>query len=80
MSDYTFSEKVKTSVIKTLIKMLDSDPERNIPRIVELLQKFDRKGTIKNQLNEIKKAMDEKSNWYQLAGIVLMTALPCNPQ
>ncbi len=67
MSDYTFSEKVKTSVIKPLITMLDSDPERNIPRIVDLLQKFDRKGSIKNQLDQVKTAMDKKSNWYQLA-------------
>ena len=59
MSDYTFSEKVKTSVIKPLITMLDSDPERNIPRIVDLLQKFDRKGSIKNQLDQVKTAMDK---------------------
>lgn len=66
MSDYTFNEKMRVAAVQPMLEMLDSDPERNIPRIIEFVQKLDRNDTIESQINQIKDAIEEKGNWYDL--------------
>ncbi|HZK28977.1 MAG TPA: radical SAM protein, partial [Clostridia bacterium] len=67
MTDFTFKEKMKSAAVKPLLQMVNDDPERNIPRILDWLEKLDRNKTINNQIKEVRRAMDDKGNWYELA-------------
>ncbi len=66
MNNYTLNENIKSTAVKPLLKLLNENPENSIMRILYLLEKIDRDGTIANKLKHIKKAMEEKDNWYEL--------------
>lgn len=66
MSEKTLSEKAKTAAYKKVVSYLNSDPEKNIPKILDLLMKYDSKGDITRQCEVIKWAWDQNTNWGQL--------------
>lgn len=67
MANYTFRERIKSAAIKSVLRMIDENPEKNIPRILDWLEAFDRNNTILNQITEVRRAMEEQGHWYQLA-------------
>jgi MoaA/NifB/PqqE/SkfB family radical SAM enzyme len=67
MDQNTIKENLKSFGIKKIVSFLDSDPDKNIPRIVDWAEKIDVEGTYKRQLKSIKKAIENKDgNWYLL--------------
>lgn len=60
-------ESMETLAVKTALGYLDKDPEKNLPKLVEWFEKFDRKGTLKTEIDTIKSVIGNKdSNWYKL--------------
>lgn len=67
MSVNNIKEQVQSFGLKKVISYLDSDPDKNIPQIIDWAEKFDKEGTISGQLKTVKSAIaDKEGNWYQL--------------
>ncbi|MGB4658116.1 MAG: radical SAM protein, partial [Mobilitalea sp.] len=67
MSTNNIKEQVQSFGLKKVISYLDSDPDKNIPKIIDWAEKFDKEGTISRQLSAVKSAIaDKDGNWYQL--------------
>ncbi|MBS4534868.1 radical SAM protein [Clostridium sp. D2Q-14] len=50
--------------INKLLNYLDSDYEKNVPRVIEWLEKFDKDGQYKNVYKSVRKIMtDSENNW-----------------
>ena len=60
-------EKAQIFAIKKALEYMDKDPETNIPKLVEWVETFDRKGVLKTQTAAIRQMVDNPdSNWYKL--------------
>lgn len=61
---------IKSSIqahgIKRVFEYVESNPEKNLEKLVETVRKFDTGNVIKKQVEVIGKAVNEKSNWYEL--------------
>lgn len=44
-----FKENVEAFAIKQALSYMDKDPERNLPKLLDWFDKFDRKNTLKTQ-------------------------------
>ena len=62
------SEHMTSFAMKQLYRWLDKDPEKNIPKVLDYLEKFDPDGTsLTHQVEGIKKALaDPDNNWSKL--------------
>ena len=60
-------EKAQIFAIKKALEYMDKDPETNIPKLVDWMEKFDVKGTLKKETKAIKGVVaDPDNNWYKL--------------
>ena len=60
-------DKMKSVAIQQLYDFLDKDPENNIMKAFDMLEKIDTKGSIQSQAKAIKEAIaDPDNNWSQL--------------
>ncbi|MDF3001116.1 MAG: Radical domain protein [Bacillota bacterium] len=67
MSEFTTKESLKSFGVKHILNFLDKDPEKNVPKILDALERFDSKGIISSQLETVRQVLsDQNSNWYQL--------------
>ena len=67
MGDKTVSESIKAFGIKQVISYIDKDPDNNIPKLLDWLEKHDKGGTVSNQVQTIRPAIsDPDNNWYKL--------------
>lgn len=58
---------VQSVVVKEMLAFLEKDPENNIEKVINLLEKFDRRGRIERHLKAVKPALsDPDSNWRKL--------------
>lgn len=65
--DSSIKEKVQAFGLKKVISYLDSDPDNNIPKIMEWIEKFDKEGDAAPQINAVKSVIANKDgNWYKL--------------
>ncbi|MGN1377220.1 MAG: radical SAM protein [Dorea sp.] len=55
-----------SSAISAALKYLESDPETNIPKVMNIVDKAAPDGWYEGQRDAIRKAIDDKSNWYDL--------------
>ncbi len=63
----TMIELLESYGLKKVLSYLDADPDNNIPKILDWVEKFDRDGVVEKQLNTIKKSLKDKDgNWYKL--------------
>lgn len=61
------TEKIETFAVKTALGYLDKDPEKNLPKLMEWFDRFDRKGTLKMERDAVRKMIEDKdNNWYKL--------------
>jgi len=61
------SDKMKNFAMKQLFGYLDKDPDNNIPKVLDWLEKNDRENGITNEVRGIKKAVsDPGNNWSKL--------------
>ena len=62
-----FKQGVEATSLKMVLSYLDKDPDTNIPKILDWVERFDTKGTVKGQTTAIRKALaDPNNNWNQL--------------
>lgn len=55
--------------LKKGISIIDSNPEKNIPRLIKLIKKIDSEGNIEKQMNAIDNILKEDNNWNKLIEI-----------
>lgn len=66
-SDKTFGEQLKSFGLKRVISYMDSDPDGNIPKILDWLERNDRYLAVTNQVQAIRSGIaDKNGNWYRL--------------
>jgi len=66
MNDNNIKRNIKSFGLKKVISFLDSDPDKNIPKIIKWAEKIDMEGYAEGQLNSIKLVIKDKDgNWYQ---------------
>jgi len=67
MSDLSMKEKIESLSMKTILTLVESNPEKNIPIILDLLERIDEGKFIGNQLSVVKNVLKNKDgNWYKL--------------
>ncbi|WP_353095191.1 radical SAM protein [Tissierella praeacuta] len=67
MRDKTLKENVQSYGLKLVLNYLDNDPDNNIPKVMNWVEKFDKEGYISSQFNVVKDAIENKDgNWYRL--------------
>lgn len=52
--------------VNQALKYIEGNPEENIPKLMSLVDRFTPGGWYETQRAAIRKAIDEKNNWYQL--------------
>ena len=53
--------------LKLAYSYLESNPEKNIPKLLDFVDRFDKKDNIASQIEAIRKVVEDKeNNWYQL--------------
>ncbi|MEA4815675.1 MAG: radical SAM protein [Lachnospiraceae bacterium] len=63
-----FSDNMKVLGMQKVYGYLEKDPEKNIPKIINLIEKFDKTKSISGQLKIIKEVMSDKNNnWFKFA-------------
>ncbi len=61
-----FKEKAQIFAIKKALEYLDKDPETNLPKLVDWLEAFDVRHTLKKEIDAVRAVADNpESNWYQ---------------
>lgn len=59
-------EKAEAFAVKAALEYLDRNPEKNLPKLMDWFDKFDRKGTLEKERGAIRNILeDTESNWYQ---------------
>ncbi|MDD4779611.1 MAG: radical SAM protein [Tissierellia bacterium] len=68
MSEKTLYENLQSFGLKKVFDYLDSNPETNIPKLLDWIKKFDKNGVVEKQMNVIEPVLkDKNSNWHKLA-------------
>lgn len=61
------TENVGVFAVKQALSYMDKDPEKNLPKLLDWFDRFDRKNTLKKQRDTIRKVvLDKDNNWHQL--------------
>lgn len=67
MSEMSIIENMQSYGLKKVLAYLDTDPDNNITKILEWVEKFDKDGVVNRQMNTISSVLrDKDSNWYKL--------------
>ncbi|MGB4439841.1 MAG: radical SAM protein [Sedimentibacter sp.] len=67
MSEKNMFENLQSFGMKKVLEYLDADPDNNIPKILDWVEKFDKEGVVDRQIGTVKKVLDDTdSNWYKL--------------
>lgn len=62
----TVKNALVEAAVKAALSYLESDPEKNIPRLMDLVDKALPKDRYPSQRKMFRKVIEEKGNWYQL--------------
>jgi len=61
------NEVFGSSALKMAYRYLDSNPEKNAPRLLKLVRRMDADGSMKGQLDAVRQALEDgRGNWYRL--------------
>lgn len=67
MSEKTVSENIKSFAVKKAIDYLSGDPEKNIPKLINWADKFDKDNLFPAQRKKLHEIIDNPdNNWYRL--------------
>lgn len=67
MSEKTINENLKAFAASKALAYLDGDPDKNIPKLLEWVDKFDKKDEWLTQRNAFRKVIENPdNNWYRL--------------
>lgn len=64
--EMTIKERMMSYALNEGLKYLDKDPENNIPRLMNLVDRLSPDSLFPSQREAIRRAIDEQNNWYQL--------------
>nr|WP_325185160.1 radical SAM protein [uncultured Oscillibacter sp.] len=60
-------ETLQVAAIKQAYAYLDKDPDANLPKLMDLVEKMDVSGAYSGQLQQVRQALsDPQNNWYRL--------------
>ena len=59
-------DSMQNFAINQALKYIEGNPEENIPKLMDLVDRFTPAGWYDSQREAIRKAIDDKNNWYQL--------------
>ena len=62
----SIKESMQTFAINSALKYLEGNPEENIPKLMNMVDKFSPDGWYENHRAAIRNVINEKGNWYQL--------------
>ena len=62
----SIKDSMQTFAINQALKYIEGNPDENIPKLMELVDKFTPADWYSSQRDAIRKVIDEKDNWYQL--------------
>jgi MoaA/NifB/PqqE/SkfB family radical SAM enzyme len=61
------NEKISSMALKLAYSYLDSNPDQNIPKLMNWVDRFDKDDSLKGQRQAIRKIIEDKdNNWYRL--------------
>ena len=66
MNKMSLQKSIQNFGIKQALKYMEKDPEENIPKLMDMVDKFAPDGWYEAQRNMIRKVIQERGNWYQL--------------
>lgn len=67
MSDFTWKEKLESYGLQQVLGYLDRDPDTNIPKVIDWVERLGRVSGVAELVPVVKKAVEDKDgNWYQL--------------
>ena len=67
MSEKTVSENIKSFAVKKAIDYVSGDPEKNIPKLINWADKFDKDNLFPAQRKKLHEIIDNPdNNWYRL--------------
>ena len=64
--EMTLKERLMAHTLDEGLKYLDKNPEANIPKLMSLIDRLSPASLFPSQRDAIRRAIDEKNNWYQL--------------
>lgn len=62
----SIKETVQAFAINKALNYIEDNPGENIPKLLDMLDKFSPKGWYKSQRDIIRNVIEEKNNWYRL--------------
>ncbi|HVI42249.1 MAG TPA: hypothetical protein VM577_16475, partial [Anaerovoracaceae bacterium] len=63
----TIKENMKSVAVKAALSYLDSNPEENIPKLINTVEKLDRNRNFESQIKVVRESFkDKSSNWHEL--------------
>ena len=68
MSDITMKQRLQAFGIKRILNYLDADPDENIPKVLDWVEKFDKDKTLVKDgpLPTVKRVLSDKEGvWYK---------------
>ncbi len=66
MTHSTFKEKLQAIGIRHVLSYLDSDPEKNIPKLLKWVELLDKNNTLEGPLPTVKRVLSDKDGvWYK---------------
>ena len=62
----SIKDTMQTFAVNQALKYIEDNPDENLPKLMELVDKFSPEGWYEEQRNAIRTVITEKNNWYQL--------------
>ena len=62
----SIKETMQTFAVNQALKYIEGNPDENLPKLMELVDKFSPEGWYEEQRKAIRNVITEKNNWYQL--------------
>ena len=66
MSGSKLTKTVQTLALNKALEYLDKDPEMNVQKLMEIVDRFSPEGWYVPQRKAVREAIESKNNWYQL--------------
>ncbi|MGH4139084.1 radical SAM protein [Clostridium sp.] len=67
MINSNIKEQFKSFGLKKILNYLDSDPDKNVPKLIDWIEKFDKNGHVSSKLENVKEVIEDKDgNWHRL--------------
>ncbi len=66
MMERSILDQIKTFGLNKVVDYLDANPDENIPKVIDWVEKFDRQGTISRHTSAVKEILNkDDNNWHE---------------